>query len=73
MKGVNEMKVSKVNEIQSELNAMKSILPALDVQATENNIAIINALDGSIKFITNILEESKKDKGDTPDGNAETE
>lgn len=65
------MDKKKIAELKHETEAMFSIIQRIDALMTENNVAIINACMGSMKFLINSFDEALKEV-DT-DGNADAE
>lgn len=62
------MKPEEIKAIKDELNAVFTTIQRIDAPMTENNVVIMNACLGSIKFMKNLIE-----KGETENGNADAE
>lgn len=58
----------KADEIKKELSSLFVTIQKIDAPMTENNVAVMNACLGSIKFLYNNVEE-----GGSADGNADVE
>lgn len=65
------MKTEEMKTAQEELNTLFATLQRIEAPMTENNVAVMNACLGSVKFIFNMLEKAKK--GVTENGNIDAE
>lgn len=64
------MTPEEIKTIQDELEKLFVTLQKLDAPMTENNVVIMNACLGSVKFIFNLVKEAEE-KGGSADGNAD--
>lgn len=60
-----------IKTVQNELNTLFSTLQRIEAPMSENNVAVMNACLGSIKFVYNMIKNSTK--GDAKNGNADAE
>lgn len=65
------MTTEEMKTAQEELNTLFVTLQRIEAPMTENNVAVMNACLGSVKFIFNMLEKAKK--GANENGNADAE
>lgn len=61
-----------ITKLQEELNSLFATMQKIDAPMTENNVAVMNACLGSVKFIYKALEEFKKEGG-SDNGNVDAE
>lgn len=66
------MTPEEIKKIQEELNGVFTTIQKIDAPMTENNVAVMNACLGSIKYIYNFIEEIKE-KGGSGNGDADAE
>lgn len=64
------MTPEEIKTIQDELDKLFVALQKIDAPMTENNVVIMNACLGSVKFIFNLVKEAEE-KGGLADGNAD--
>lgn len=64
------MTPEEIKTIQDELEKLFVTLQKLDAPMTENNVVIMNACLGSVKFIFNLVKEAEE-KGGSADGDAD--
>ena len=66
------MTPEEVRRAQDELNSLFVTLQKIDAPMTENNIVVMNACLGSVKFLHNFIGETNKERGsDNGDADAE--
>lgn len=66
------METEEIVKLQEELNSLFATMQKIDAPMTENNVAVMNACLGSVKFIYKELEELKKERG-SDNGNVDAE
>ena len=64
------MNKAKIEELKREVNAVFTLMQSIDAPMKESNIAIMNSCLGSLKFMSNALDELLKEEDD---GNADSE
>ena len=64
------MTQEEIKTIQDELDKLFVALQKIDAPMTENNVVIMNACLGSVKFIFNLVKEAEE-KGGSADGDAD--
>lgn len=64
------MTPEEIKTIQDELDKLFVTLQKIDAPMTENNVVIMNACLGSVKFIFNLVKEAEE-KGGSADGDAD--
>lgn len=64
------MNKAKIEELKREVTAMFSLIQNIDAPMKETNIVIMNSCLGSLKFMSNALDELLKEEDD---GNVDTE
>ena len=64
------MNKERIQELKQEINAMFSLIQNIDAPMKETNIVIMNSCLGSLKFMSNALDELLKEEDD---GNSDTE
>ena len=65
------MTAKEVKTIQDELNSLFMTIQKIDAPMTENNVVVMNACLGSIKYVFNAVGKLKE--GDNENGNADSE
>lgn len=61
----------EIKKIQDELNSLFMTIQRIDAPMTENNVVVMNACLGSIKYVFNAVGKLKE--GGKENGNADTE
>lgn len=64
------MNKERIQELKQEINAVFALIQNIDAPMKETNIVIMNSCLGSLKFMSNALDELLKEEDD---GNADTE
>ncbi len=65
------MTPEEIKKIQEELNRLFATIQRIDAPMTENNVVVMNACLGSIKYVYNAVGKLKE--GGKENGNADTE
>ena len=66
------MTPEEIKKIQDELSGIFSTIQKIDAPMTENNVVVMNACLGSVKYIYNLMEKAKE-KGGSDNGDADAE
>lgn len=56
------MNKTKIEELKREIASVFALLQKIDAPMTENNVVVMNACLGSLKYISNTLNEGEEEK-----------
>lgn len=62
---------AKIEELKREITSMFALIQKLDAPMTENNVVIMNACLGSMRFLINSFDEALKGVDTNGDADAE--